>query len=432
MSFKTNDNNSNDYKELSNKKKHSRIKYAYFVLIVLVVSSLFYFNSHLRAAFDKSESKNSENQAEVTPEEIKLPETKKELVLIESGNTYSLLLEEKSDLDGKTIANIYEAAFDIYDLAQIKAGSNIELIYGYLDNDFRALVYKINSEEELVVKKQESGSFVAEIQEIPYETRVVTKRGEIETSLYEAALNQEIDERAVIAVADAFQWTIDFAMDPRVGDTFDFIYEERYLDGKYVMPGRVLAAKYINDGTPYYVYYFSENEDNSGYFDENGNSVQKMFLKAPVAFKYISSGFTTGLRYVEAFNVSTGHRAIDYAAPQGTPIRSVGDGTISFAGWNGPYGYMVKVRHNGTYSTNYGHMSKIAVKTGNKVKQGDVIGYVGSTGFSTGPHLHYEMVKNGVKINPLNEVLPPGEALKEDSLVLFKEHISSLKEELDK
>ena len=155
-------------------------------------------------------------------------------------------------------------------------------------------------------------------------------------------------------------------------------------------------------------------------------------MKAPVEFKYISSGFTTGRRYVEAFNVSTGHRAIDYAATAGTPIRSVGDGTVSFSGWNGAYGNMVKVHHNGTYSTNYGHMSKIAVRNGTKVKQGDIIGYVGSTGFSTGPHLHYEMVKNGVKINPLNEVLPPGEALTGESLIKFQEQLKLLKEELDK
>ena len=157
-----------------------------------------------------------------------------------------------------------------------------------------------------------------------------------------------------------------------------------------------------------------------------------MFLKAPVEFRYISSGFTTGRRYVEAFNVSTGHRAIDYAASSGTPIRSVGDGTISFAAWNGAYGNMVKVRHNGTYSTNYGHMSKIAVSTGTKVKQGDIIGYVGSTGFSTGPHLHYEMVKNGAKVNPLAEVLPPGEALKGESLSRFLEYADTLRNELDK
>jgi murein DD-endopeptidase MepM/ murein hydrolase activator NlpD len=145
-----------------------------------------------------------------------------------------------------------------------------------------------------------------------------------------------------------------------------------------------------------------------------------MFLKAPVEFKYISSGFTTGLRYIEAFNVSTGHRAIDYAAETGTPIRAVGDGTITFAGWDSRgYGNMVSIRHNSTYSTNYAHQSKMAVKNGQKVKQGDIIGYVGSTGFSTGPHLHYEMLKNGAKINPLQEILPPGQPIKEENRERF-------------
>jgi len=151
-----------------------------------------------------------------------------------------------------------------------------------------------------------------------------------------------------------------------------------------------------------------------------------------VAFKYISSGFTTGLRYIKAFNVSTGHRAIDYAAPSGTPVRSVGDGTVTFSGWDGSYGYRVGIRHNGTYSTNYAHLSKIAVKRGAKVKQGDIIGYVGSTGFSTGPHLHYEMIKNGVKINPLTEVLPPGQELKPENKDRFYETIKEWQIELDK
>ncbi|MCF7795148.1 M23 family metallopeptidase [Patescibacteria group bacterium] len=155
-----------------------------------------------------------------------------------------------------------------------------------------------------------------------------------------------------------------------------------------------------------------------------------MFLKAPVAFKYISSGFTTGLRYVEAFNVSTGHRAIDYAATTGTPIRAVGDGTVVLSRYNGGYGNMISIRHNGTYTTNYAHLSKYAVSYGNRVKQGQVIGYVGSTGFSTGPHLHYEMVKNGVKINPLREVLPPGEPIKEENRDRFYSEISKWQEML--
>jgi murein DD-endopeptidase MepM/ murein hydrolase activator NlpD len=260
----------------------------------------------------------------------------------------------------------------------------------------------------------------ARVELLPYEVREKTASGEVKTSMYQAALDNNIDERAIIALADAFQWSIDFAMDPRVGDTFKFVFEERYLAGEYVMPGKILAGQYINAGTKFTLFYFEESAENQGYFDENGNSVQKMFLKAPVAFKYISSGYTTGLRYVQAFDVSTGHRAIDYAAATGTPIRAVGDGTVTFAGWStAGYGYLTSIRHNATYSTNYAHQSKIIVRVGQKVKQGEVIGYVGSTGFSTGPHLHFEMVKNGVKVNPLWEILPPGEPILEENKERF-------------
>lgn len=429
MSFSNKQKNSQDLTE-GNKRGKNKKQFLIISFVGLMIFSLFIFKNQLRASFDKAE-KSEEALAETISQEPKIPEIRQELIAIETGDTFSLLLQEKSDLEPGTISAIYESAFDVYDLAQIKAGKKIELIYGYADNELKELVYKINNEEELVVSQTEDQGYKAILRPIPYETTIVTKRGKISSSLYQAALDQAIDERAVIALADAFQWTIDFAMDPREDDTFAFIYEERYLEGEYVMPGEVKAAKYVNQGTPYYVFYFSENEDNTGFFDEKGNSVQKMFLKAPVAFKYISSTFTTGLRYVEKFNVSTGHRAIDYAAPLGTPIRAVGDGTVTLAGWNGSYGNMVSVRHNGTYSTNYGHMSKLAVKRGEKVKQGDIIGYVGSTGFSTGPHLHYEMVKNGVKINPLTEILPPGEALKGESLERFKAEISSWQAELD-
>jgi murein DD-endopeptidase MepM/ murein hydrolase activator NlpD len=348
----------------------------------------------------------------------------KTIVEITANATFSGLMV-RAGLDPVLVNEIYQAALETYDLAKIKAGRFLELTFSKDNGEFKELVYKIDSEEELVVRHFDSEVYEAGVRPIPYEIRTAVKEGEVESSMYEAALESDIDERAIIALADAFQWSIDFAMDPRVDDTFKLIYEERYLDGKYQMPGKILAGQYINDGKKYQVYYFEEDEDNSGYFDEEGNSVQKMFLKAPVAFKYISSGFTTGLRYVKAFNVSTGHRAIDYAAPIGTPIRAVGDGTIISAGWNGSYGYMIKLRHNGTYQTNYAHLSKFAVKSGAKVKQGDVIGYVGSTGFSTGPHLHYEMVKNGVKINPLTEVLPPGKAIKEGNRARFFAEIAS-------
>lgn len=394
--------------------------------LIIIVLSLLYFKNH--SVFGSSRLNQVDAMSE-EEEEIVLPDFKIESVEIEAGDTFGVVAN-RAGLSSTEANTIYSATKDIYDLAKIKAGSFLELFYGFSDGELKKIIYKIDTENELVILVLPNEKFEAELRAIEYETKVVTREAEINNSLYVSALEVGMDERAVIALAEAFQWSIDFAMDPRVGDTFRVIYEERYLEGDYVRPGRILAARYVNNGKPYELYYFEESEDNKGYFDEDGNSVQKMFLKAPVAFKYISSGFTTGLRYVEAFNVSTGHRAIDYAAPSGTPIRSVGDGSVTFAGWNGSYGYMVSVRHNGTYSTNYAHMSKMAVKRGDRVKQGQVIGYVGSTGFSTGPHLHYEMVRNGVKINPLAEVLPPGQAIREENKERFLQEIANWQNEL--
>ncbi|MGI6374128.1 MAG: peptidoglycan DD-metalloendopeptidase family protein [Patescibacteria group bacterium] len=380
-------------------------------LLLGIIAVFYLFSSLFSPSLDLSD------ELSVTETEELVPSERIEKLMIESGDTYGVAMA-RSDLSQADIRQIYQAALEVYDLAKIKAGYNLEFVYDYQTNEIQEFRYQLNSEEQLRVSK-EGDTWLAELEPIPYETKIVTKGGVITSSLYETALEEGIDERAIIALADAFQWAIDFAMDPRVDDTFRFVYEERYLAGEYVRPGKVLAGRYINKGVEHSVYYFAGEVGNEGYFDSAGNSAQKMFLKAPVAFKYISSGFTTGMRYVQAFNVATEHRAIDYAAPLGTPIRSVGDGTVSFAGWDGPYGNKISIRHNGTYSTNYAHLSKIAVSRGQKLKQGDIIGYVGSTGFSTGPHLHYEMVKNGVKINPLLEVLPPGEPLRSENLAEF-------------
>jgi len=267
---------------------------------------------------------------------------------IEDGSTFGVLMDAALISPATTTA-IFNAAENVYDLSKIRIGRTIDLIFDRETNEFKQLIYQIDTEEELFVTIQQntstptSTSWLAERIPIPYEIKIKTAQGTITSSMYETALERGIDERAIIDLANVFQWSVDFALDVRVGDTFKFIYEERYRDGQYIMPGQILAGKYVNDGTPYHAFYFSETEDNTGYFDPDGNSVQKIFLKAPVAYKYISSGFTYGRRYVQAFNVSTGHRAIDYAAPYGTPVRSVGEGTVTYAGWNGSYGNFVTV-----------------------------------------------------------------------------------------
>lgn len=418
------------------------------LIILLIFFILTLGGYYLFINIEKTEIKATNNPVATSTEINKIIKDKIEHIEITEGSTYGYLMATSGIAYASSTA-IYEAAKPLYDLVKIRLGRIIELVYDKNTNNLKALKYKIDSEDELHVNNLNYYStstnasasstsniydgWMAEIIPIPYEVRQKIAAGTVESSMYQAALDNNIDIQAIIELANAFQWTIDFAMDPRVGDAFKLIYEEKFLDGEYIMPGQIMAGKYVNDGKPFYVFYFEESEDNIGFFDEDGNSVQKMFLKAPVAFKYISSGYTTGNRVIMEYGLSGPHLAIDYAAAIGTPIRAVGNGTITFAGWNsGGYGYLTKIRHNGTYSTNYAHQSKIIVARGQKVSQGETIGYVGSTGYSTGPHLHYEMVKNGVKINPLKEILPPGKPIKEENKERFFASIGKWKEELDK
>lgn len=464
----------------------ARLKYLLYLLFIIVVIMATFFIWQIINKLNTVTEEGVVNENIIEDTEV--------IVEIKPNNTYGVLMAEQGV--ASTVANaIFEAASMVYDLSKVRVGRELVLIYDAKTNELKQFRYQIDTEEELFVTKvltpqpplsggQESGQdnssdkrdigdlvFEEEISEInewqaerkniPYEVRVKTSEGTIESSLYESAIAQGVDERAVVELANIFQWSIDFAYQVQAGDAYKFIYEERFLDGEYIMPGRILAGKFINEDKPYYAFYFDSTplnpplsggqesgqdslpnkgeaggladngKNEAAYYDENGNSVQKIFLKAPVAYKYISSGFTTGLRYIQAFNISTGHRAIDYAATYGTPIRSVGDGTVVYAGWKGSYGNFVSVRHNSTYTTNYAHMSKIAVKYGQQVKQNETIGYVGSTGLSTGPHVHYEMVKNGVKINPLREILPPGEPIVEENMARFNQEIGEYKKQLD-
>lgn len=423
-------------------------KYIFKILLLFIIIA----GSYLCFRYFYNNNKEISRDAQSNISAVSAKADRIEEIEINDGTTYGELMA-LAGIDYGTAMELHEAAEPIYDLVKIRCGRCLKLVHDKDTDEFKELVYKVDSEDELHVKKVKATSteiagistttetnngdnnhtWFAEIIPIPYEVKIKVSQGEIESSMYEAALERDIDIRAIIELANAFQWTIDFAMDPRVGDTFKLVYEERFLDGEYVMPGKILAGVYVNEDQPFYVFYFEEDENNIGYFDENGNSVQKMFLKAPVAFKYISSGYTTGPRYLAAFKMYTSsHKAVDYAAAIGTPVRAVGDGTVIFAGWNSQgYGYTISLHHNATYSTRYCHLSKILVKYGQKVKQGDIIGKVGSTGFSTGPHLHYEMIKYGAKINPLREVLPPGKPIKEENKERFFNEIKKWQEMLE-
>ncbi|KKP92167.1 MAG: Peptidase M23 [Parcubacteria group bacterium GW2011_GWA2_36_10] len=397
-------------------------KYLVFILILAIMA----FFAGKVLLFANSEESARQAAVKVSPDN-------EVVVNIESGMTFSDITEAAGV--SSSTQELLAATKDVYDLARIKAGKSILFYFDKQTGDFHKMIYQTNSETELILNKV-SDIWQAELKTIDYEVRIKIASGTITSSFYQSALDQHIDERAIIELADVFAWTVDFGMGIREGDTYKFIYEERYRDGEYVIPGKILAAVFNNDGQEKEGYYFKEGVDADGseidgYYNFTGESLQKMFLKNPVNFRYISSGFTTGRRYVEAFNVATGHRAIDYAAAIGTPIRAIGDGVVTNAGWSrAGYGNLTSIRHNSTYSSNYAHQSKIYVKVGTKVKQGDVIGAVGSTGFSTGPHLHFEIVQNGTKINPLTLDMPSEKNLSKDKIAEFLESIKDWQKQL--
>lgn len=324
-------------------------------------------------------------------------------------------------------AEIYQAALSSYDLAVIRPGRRIDL--KYQEQNLIKLIYDIDDWKQVVVELL-AGKWSAHKQDIDYVIEKKLARGTVASSLYEAGLEVGLDEGLIIELAEAFGSTIDFSMEVQSGDTFKVLYEGRSRDGQVAKPGRVLAAEFVNGGKAYQLYLWTNKDGKDGYYDEEGRASLKRFLRAPVAFRYISSGYTNNARYVggQYQRFTANHLAIDYAATHGTPIRAVGDGRVSFAGWKNGYGNVVTIRHDSTYSTTYGHMSKILVKSGQSVSQSETIGKVGSTGFSTGPHVHFEMIKNGVKINPLQEVQPPSAPLAQEEIAEFNKARDSYRE----
>lgn len=348
-------------------------------------------------------------------DEISSPKEKIILKEIRQGDTFANLAGEIG-LATKTVNAILDSSKNTYDLSALREGRKLAFIFDAAEDTFlKSIAYKIDSENELIINRLEE-TWESKIQSIPYEIRQKKLSAVINSSLYETFLDNNWDIRLALSLAEIFAWEIDFAADIQKGDSFEIFYEERYLSGQYKMPGKILAAQFKNENKIFKAFYFSGGATKEGYYDESGNSLQKVFLKSPLQYKYISSGFSYN-RYNPILKKASPHRGIDYAANADTPAVAVGDGTVVQAGWNGYYGISATVRHNETYTTVYGHFQSLAkeIKIGVRVKQGQVIGYVGSTGLSTGPHLHYEMHKFGNYVNPFKVEVPPGEPISDES-----------------
>ncbi|MCX5895452.1 MAG: M23 family metallopeptidase, partial [Proteobacteria bacterium] len=303
---------------------------------------------------------------------------------------------------GPQIAGLVEASGSIYSLAKIKPGQNITLTCNRSTREIMALQYEIDFKSQLLLKRSAHG-FTAQLQDIPLSSELKRMSLEIKNSLYEDGISAGLSPQKILELTDIFPWDIDFFADLRRDDTCKILYEEKKRDGKIVAEGKILAAEIMKNGIVYQAFYYESPKEKGAYYDAQGKSMQKQFLKSPLRFRRISSGFSKN-RFHPILQEYRPHYGIDYAAPAGTPIEAVADGTVICAGWREGYGNYIEIRHAGTCVSSYGHLSTFVrgIKKRRTVNQGEVIAYVGATGLATGPHLDFRITINGKFINPLS------------------------------
>ncbi|SCY80912.1 peptidoglycan DD-metalloendopeptidase family protein [Pseudomonas sp. NFACC37-1] len=335
-------------------------------------------------------------------EEKKGPEHRE--VIVAKGDTLSTLFE-KVGLPSTSVHEILASDKQAKQFTQLQRGQKLEFELNP-DGQLNNLHTKLSDLESITLTKNDKGYVFNRVTAKPT-VRSAYVHGVINSSLSQSAARAGLSHSLTMDMASVFGYDIDFAQDIRQGDEFDVIYEQKVVNGKSVGNGPILSARFTNRGKTYTAVRYTNKQGNSSYYTADGNSMRKAFIRTPVDFARISSKFSAGRKH-PILNKIRAHKGVDYAAPRGTPIKAAGDGKVLLAGRRGGYGNTVIIQHGNTYRTLYGHMQGFAkgVKTGGTVKQGQVIGYIGTTGLSTGPHLHYEFQVNGVHVDPLGQKLP--------------------------
>ncbi len=288
------------------------------------------------------------------------------------------------------------------------------------------LRYFPSRSEQLLIKKIDGIFKVAKLP-VKRETHIQMKSGVIKSSLFAATDGANVPDSVAIQIAEIFASDIDFHRDLRKEDRFKVVYESHYSSGEPTGTGRVLAVEFVNKGKPYRAVYFEANDKERGYYTPEGKNLRREFLRSPLKFSRISSGFSRS-RYHPILKKRRAHKGVDYAAPRGTPVRATANGTVAVSTRQGGYGKLIILKHRRRYSTAYAHLSAFAkgLRKGKRVNQGDIIGYVGSTGMATGPHLHYEFRVNGVQRNPQRVVMPAAIPLSAKNIPAFKKYAKPL------
>lgn len=281
------------------------------------------------------------------------------------------------------------------------------------------LHFPMNGGDTVTVVERHNGQLHASEQTLQYETRVVLKSGQIRQTLFGATDAAGIPDGIATQMAEIFSADIDFHRDLRRGDTFNLVYEMQYHHGQAAKSGRILSAEFTNDGQVHQAFYY-EQDGKGSYYSADGKSRKKAFLRSPLEFSRVTSGFA--MRFHPILNQWRAHKGVDYGAPTGTRVRATGDGTVDFIGKQNGYGNLVVLNHSGNYQTAYAHLSGFpsGLRKGSRISQGDLVGYVGQTGWATGPHLHYEFRIKGNAVNPLSVAVPTAIPLAPGQLERFK------------
>lgn len=348
---------------------------------------------------------------------------------VRKGDSLSTIFQ-RSGFSSRELYELMAIGGETKALTRIHPGAEVRLLPD-AEGRLLALSYQIDELRTLKVTRGEDG-FRAAMEERELDVRVASAFGTIQDSLFLSAARAGLSDRLIMEMVRIFGWDIDFALDIRQNDRFAVIYEELFVDGRKLRDGRILAAEFENRGRLYRAVGHADASGRTEYYTPEGKSLRKAFLRTPVEYSRVSSRFNPG-RLHPVLNRIRAHKGVDYAAPTGTPIRATGDGRIVLRGQHGGYGNTVIIQHGSRYSTLYAHMSRFAsgLKQGDRVRQGQIIGYVGSSGLATGPHLHYEFRIDGQHHDPLTVKLPDADPLPRQQMADFLAKSSPLLAQLD-
>ena len=392
-------------------------------LIFLIISSFFFLNQNYY-----NKNKKTKNYSEFKDELINFHslikdkiqnQHNKKTIVIKKGQSLNSILSE-AGASQKEIFNISKILRQYISLKKINTNQIFEVLTNKDNGEIIRLTVNLDNINSLHIFKQDNKFVANKIEKILYK-KTVLGEGLIKSSLFQAAQKENIEAEVVVDFARIFGFEIDFQRDIRKNDIFQIVYD-KYVDddGELQKNGKIIYAYMKNKGRVIALYRFVDQKGIPGYYQTNGKSIEKALMKTPINGARLSS--TYGMRKHPILGYNKMHRGTDFAAPKGTPIMASGSGIIEMAKWNGAYGKYIRIRHNSKYKTAYAHLNGYArgIKRGAKVRQGQIIGYVGSTGRSTGPHLHYEVLVNGKRINSQRLKLPSGRTLRGEDRKKFE------------